>query len=121
MAVCLRKDSLVGVRNRLVQVKRGHERDPFPYTRRKVLLRDLVEPLASATDFILVAPAFADPRKDQTTRVVQGLSADATGSAAIVPGHADGDVMRRELAGSIGDGHGLDSLRWIDLGCRYQY
>ena len=109
MAVRLRKDIPVGVRNCPGQFKRCHERDPFPYTRRKALLPDLVEPLARATDFILVTPAFADPRKDQTARVVQGPSANATGPAAVMPGHAYGDVMRRELAGSVDEGHGMCS------------
>ena len=100
VAVSLGVELLVRVRHRPRERERRHERDALAHAGWQVGAVEIVEPLTRATHLHVIAPAFADARKNEAARVVERAGADASRPASVVPRDSDGNVVGRQAAGT---------------------
>ncbi len=91
----------VGVGHHSCEVERSHKRHSFAHTRRQIVPRQFVQLFGRAASLGLVALAGANTWEDQATCVLERTRADGTAPAAIVPWHADGDVVCRQSARTV--------------------
>jgi MFS family permease len=76
------------------KLERSHEGYPLGNARGQILGRQFVESTTGATCFHVIPLAFADPGQNQAARILKRTCTKPAGPAAVMPGHANRNMVQ---------------------------